>query len=149
MCSIILASFADSKACWRSALTLTICLVCRSIFLTCSPWGHLAEPCPDCAIQLFASRELSALPDSAHPQAVWISLLVSCLHECVFVICSNRHVCSCLLSVDHGQDTAPVRDSHCWLWGLLSHPAAPHHHLRLCVEVSNPQSKVQHNNLYT
>ena len=49
---------------------------------------------------------------------------------------------SCLPSAGHGQDTAPVRDSHRWLWGLLSHPAAPHHHLRLRVEVSNPTSNV-------
>lgn len=55
----------------------------------------------------------------------------------VFVI---RHVWSCLPSAGHGQDTAPIRDSHRWLWGLLSHPAAPHHHLRLRVEVSNPTS---------
>lgn len=65
------------------------------------------------------------------------------LHKCVYVYISRskRHVWSCFLSVDHGQGTAPVRDSHRWLWGLLSHPAAPHHHLRLSVEVSKPRSK--------
>lgn len=76
---------------------------------------------------------------------VWLLLLVSSLHKCacVFIISSKRHAWSCLLSVDHGQGTAPVRDSHRWLWGLLSHPAAPHHHLRLRVEVSIPLSNDQ------
>lgn len=43
MCSILLASFADTKALWRDAVTPTICLVGRSVFLTRSPWGHLAS----------------------------------------------------------------------------------------------------------
>lgn len=59
-----------------------------------------------------------------------------CVSLCLSLISSKRHGWSCLLSADHGQGPAPVRDSHRRLRGLFSHPAAPHHHLRLCVEVS-------------
>lgn len=37
MCSFLLASFDDSGARQRSTVPLTVCLVCLSIFLTCSP----------------------------------------------------------------------------------------------------------------
>lgn len=63
-----------------------------------------------------------------------------CVSVCVSLISSKRHGWSCLLSADHGQGPAPVRDSHRRLRGLFSHPAAPHHHLRLCVEVSTNKS---------
>lgn len=40
---------------------------------------------------------------------------------------------------EHGslQEPASVRDADCGLWGLLAYSPAPHHYLRLCVEVSS------------
>lgn len=66
----------------------------------------LPQPWPDCAIQLFAYRELSVFPDSStHPEALLMCACVStsvlllcstCVH--VYIIWSKRLVCSCLLS---------------------------------------------------
>lgn len=58
------------------------------------------------------------------------------MYECVLVP-SLKGTFGLVSSVDDGQSTSPVRDPHRWLWGLLTHSAAPHHHLRLSLEVSN------------